>query len=349
MEVCVCRGAVGYHTNPTRRFLTSFEHLAMKFLGFFACLITVSTTSALAQEKEFTTLFDGKSLDGWHGRAHNVSPTKFVEMSDEERETKVAQWQEDVALHWSVEDGELVNDGKGVYLATNKDYRDYELLLQYKTVPRADSGIYLKGTPQVQIWDYTDENKFKNGADKGSGGLWNNSPGAPGKDPLVLADKPFGEWNDVRIVQIGSRTSVWLNDRQVVDHAIMENYWNRESPLVNRGPIELQTHGGEIRWRNIKIREIEPEEASRWLSMRKHEFKKIFNGEDFTGWIGATDNYEIVDGAIRCKKGTGGNLLTAQAYADFVVAPRVPPPRRRQQRFGDSLARNRQPRLCRDV
>ena len=73
--------------------------------------------------------------------------------------------------------------------------------MEYKTVPKADSGIYLRGTPQVQIWDYTKEGASSHGADKGSGGLWNNSPGAPGKDPLVLADKPFGEWNTFRIVR----------------------------------------------------------------------------------------------------------------------------------------------------
>mgnify|MGYP006192395349 CR=1 FL=1 len=60
-------------------------------------------------------------------------------------------------------------------------------------LPGADSGIYLRGTPQVQIWDFTKEGgKWNLGADKGSGGLWNNSPGTAGKDPAVLADKPFG-------------------------------------------------------------------------------------------------------------------------------------------------------------
>ena len=69
--------------------------------------------------------------------------------------------------------------------------------------------------------------KFKIGADKGSGGLWNNSPGAPGKDPLVLADKPFGEWNKFRIIQVGARTTIYLNDKLVVDNAILENYFDR--------------------------------------------------------------------------------------------------------------------------
>src|SRR5690606_8422302 len=135
---------------------------------------------------------------------------------------------------------------------------------EYKTVPKADSGIYLRGVPQVQIWDFVDPEKFNLGSDKGSGGLWNNSAGAPGKDPSVLADKPFGQWNKFRIIMIGSRVSVWLNGKQVVDNAIMENYYDRSVPVPARGPIELQTHGGEIRWRNSYIREIGSKEANKF-------------------------------------------------------------------------------------
>lgn len=279
----------------------------------------IAPTRNCAADDGFVSIFNGKDLNGWHGRPH-FSPYKLAEMADEEREAKLAEWQADAEKHWTIEDGELVNDGHGAYMVTNKDYRDYELHLEYKTVARADSGIYLKATPQVQIWDYTDEGKFKLGADKGSGGLWNNSAGAPGKDPLVLADKPFGEWNSVRILQVGARTTVWLNDRLVVDHAIMENYWDRTSPLMVSGPIELQTHGGEIRWRNLKVKELSTAEANEVLAAKHADkFASIYNGTDFNGWIGATDGYEIVDGAIQCKKGSGGNLLTEKQYGDFVA------------------------------
>src|SRR5262249_30499300 len=155
-------------------------------------------------------------------------------------------------------------------------------------------GIYLRATPQVQIWDYTKEGgKWNLGADKGSGGLWNNSRGAAGKDPLVLADRPFGEWNSFRIIQVGERTTVYLNDKLVVDHARLENFWTRKQPLPRKGPIQLQTHGGEIRWRNIYVREIPPAEANAIL--RKHGaegFRSVFNGKDFTGWAGPIGNYE---------------------------------------------------------
>src|SRR5262249_22966987 len=220
---------------------------------------------------------------------------------------------------WKVENGELVNDGHGAYAATDREFGDIELLIDYKTVPRADSGIYLRATPQVQIWDYTKEGgKWKLGADKGSGGLWNNSPGAPGKDPLVLADKPFGEWNSFRILMVGERVTVYLNDKLVVDFARLENFWNKKLPLPPKGQIQLQTHGDEIRWRNVFVRDIPATEANEIL--RKHGtagFKSVFNGMDFTGWAGPVDNYEVKDGAIVCQPKKGGTIYTKEDFSDF--------------------------------
>ena len=266
----------------------------------------------------FTALFNGEDLEGWWAMPH-FSPMKLEAMSEDERAKKKAQWMEDARKHWTVEDGELVNDGHGAYLVTNKEYRDFELMIDYKTVAKADSGIYLKWTPQVQIWDYTDEGKFNIGSNLGSGGLWNNSKGAPGKDPSALADKPFGQWNRFFIRQIGARTTVRLNGRTVVDNAIMENFWDRNSPLFVQGPIELQTHGGEIRWRNIFIRELSPEESAAALARDDMGFSSLFNGKDLSGWQGAIDNYEVVDGAIGCKPHKGGMLLTENEYSNFVA------------------------------
>jgi hypothetical protein len=164
---------------------------------------------------------------------------------------------EDINKHWSVKNGELVNDGHGLFLTTNKDYGNFELLLEYNTVAKADSGIYLRGVPQVQIWDTTKEGgKWKHGADKGSGGLWNNSKGAPGKNPSKLMDKPFGQWNSMRIIMVGQKVTVHLNGEKVVDAAVMENYFDRKNPIFEKGPIQLQTHGGAIRWRNVFIKEL---------------------------------------------------------------------------------------------
>jgi Domain of Unknown Function (DUF1080) len=207
----------------------------------------------------FRAIFNGRDLTGWYG----LNPHSVVKLEGEKRAAMLQQMRDEFARHWRVENGELVNDGTGPYATTNEEFGNIEFLIEYKTVAKADSGIYLRGTPQVQIWDFTKEGgKWDRNADKGSGGLFNNAKGAPGQLPLVLADKPFGEWNAFRIRQMGDRTWVWLNNQLVVDGAVMENYWDRTQPLAAKGPIMLQTHGGEIRWRNLFVREIKADEAS---------------------------------------------------------------------------------------
>jgi hypothetical protein len=283
----------------------------------FLCLLAAGM--AAEPPPGFVPLFNGRDLSGWRG-GDTFDHRKLLAMSEADRTAQIAKWTESMKQHWRAENGELINDGHGAYATTEKDYGDFELHLEYRTVPKADSGIYLRGVPQVQIWDSTEKEKSSIGADKGSGGLWNNSPGAAGKDPLVLADKPFGEWNRFRIVMVGSRVSVWLNEKLVVDHAIMENYYDRRTPVPARGPIQLQTHGGEIRWRNVFLREIPPAEANRLLAARNAAgFEPIFNGRDFSGWTGPVNSYEVRDSAIVCKPDQGGTIHTEATYDDFVV------------------------------
>ena len=267
--------------------------------------------------KGFTSLFNERDLTGWWG-LKTEDPVKWKALSADKLAEKKAASLKDIAQHWSVEGEELVNDGQGLYLSTQKDYGDFELLVDYQTVPKADSGIYLRGIPQVQIWDSTEEAKFNIGANKGSGGLWNNSKGTPGKDPLVLADKPFGQWNSFRIIMVGARVSVWLNGKMIVDHARMENYFNRKGQIPRTGPIQLQTHGGEIRWRNVFIREIGTNEGNEILASKDgNDFKSTFNGKNFEGWAGPTNNYSIDQGSIQCLKGKGGTIYVNDELSDF--------------------------------
>ena len=288
--------------------------------------LAIVAASGLAHAQEnnqppdgFTALFNGRDLTGWIGM-RQTNPYEWAKMTSDARTPLQQADAKDVEQHWSVADGAIVNDGHGAFLTTAKEYGDVELWIDYKTVPKADSGIYLRLTPQVQIWDFTEEEKFNLGADKGSGGLWNNSPGANGKDPLVLADQPFGQWNRFRIIQVGATTSVWLNGKLVVDHAIMENFWDRAKPLLAKGAIQLQTHGGEIQWRNIFVKELNAEEAASYLAEPNNDqFTSLFNGTDLTGWQGATNNYQVVDGAIMCKPNEGGTLFTNEKYQDFVA------------------------------
>jgi len=288
--------------------------------------VVLAASALFAQEDNkppqgFNALFNGHDLQGWHGSGQN--PLDLATLTPEEKAKLYESTQADLKAHWRVDKGDLVYDGnlQGGSAGTDQDFGDIELFIDFKIVPKGDSGIYLRGTPQVQIWDYTEPSYKQLGADKGSGGLWNNSAGNPGKDPLVVADKPVGEWNRFHILQIGDDTSVWLNDKLVVDAAPLENYWDRARPLLAKGPIELQKHDGELRFRNIFVREIDAKEANAWLRRDEKEqgFESIFNGQSFEGWTGAVDNYEVKDGAVMCKPGEGGVLFTKEEYSDFVA------------------------------
>jgi acetyl esterase/lipase len=213
----------------------------------------------------FRSIFNGKDLDGWHG----LNPHSVTKLDGAKKEAGYAAMRQEFADHWRVEDGELVNIGTGPYATTDEAFGDIELHLEYKTVPKADSGIYLRGNPQVQIWDWNqsfDPKRPDRKPHQGSGGLYNNPPKTLGRDPIMLADKPFGQWNKFIIRQIGERTWVTLNNRLVVEGAKMANFWNKEEAFPKRGPIMLQTHGGEIRWRNLFVRTIEADEAARALA-----------------------------------------------------------------------------------
>jgi acetyl esterase/lipase len=247
----------------------------MKFRRlFFTALLFALSLPSLARPvdakepevpKGFRALFNGTDLSGWHG----LNPHSVAKLEGEKREAALKKMRDEFADHWRVENGELVNDGHGPYATTDENLGDMEFQLEYKTVAGADSGIYLRGTPQVQIWDKNQKfnpEKPTRRPHLGSGGLFNNTPNTLGRDPIAVMDKPFGQWNQVRIRQVGARTWVWLNKRAVVEGAVMENYWDREEPLPTTGPIMLQTHGGEIRWRNIFVRSIEKSEAERILA-----------------------------------------------------------------------------------
>ncbi|MGB2821020.1 MAG: DUF1080 domain-containing protein [Phycisphaerae bacterium] len=193
----------------------------------------------------FTALFNGKDLTGWKGLVGN--PKTRAKMTDEQLAAAQQKADERVKAHWNIEDGTLVFDGKDGPLCTGKDYGDFELFVDWKIHAGGDSGIYLRGTPQVQIWSRKE----------GSGGLYNNQKN-PSK-PLLCADNPPEQWNRFRIRMVGERVWVWLNGELVVDNTVMENYWQRDKPIYPTGQIELQNHGSTLWFRNIYIREIPPE------------------------------------------------------------------------------------------
>jgi HEAT repeat protein len=259
----------------------------------------------------FVPLFDGRSLDGWKGLV--ADPPARAKMTPAELATAQAAADETMRAHWKAEDGVLVFDGKGESLCTKRDYADFELLADWKIERGGDSGLYLRGSPQVQIWD-PDANPV------GSGGLFNNEKG-PSK-PTEKADRPVGEWNSFRVIMIGDRVTVYLNDERVVEEAVLENYWERDKPIYPSGQIELQAHGNPLHFRDLFIREIPRDTSVPAITEaeRSEGFVPLFDGRDLEGWTGAAASYVAEEGkvVVHPERG-GGNLYTQKEYADFVV------------------------------
>ena len=256
----------------------------------------------------FKALFNGKDLTGWKGllKGPYDNPIKRAALEPDELKKLQKEADDDMRAHWQVSDGALEFDGKGRSLCTAKDYADFEMLVDWKIKENGDSGIYLRGSPQVQIWDTNRQN-----ADVGSGGLYNNqkNPSKPDK----AADKPVGQWNSFRILMIGEKVTVWLNGEKVVDNVTMENYWDRKIPIFPTGQIELQNHGNTLYFRNVYIREILTAEE------KLAGFTPLFNGRDMTGWTGNTTGYYAKDGMMICDPTkAGGNVYTSDQYSDFV-------------------------------
>ena len=202
----------------------------------------------------YTRLFDGKSLANWKGVTTKekfdnpvvrqaATPEKRAEMQ------KIADGQ--MRDHWTIRNGALFFDGLegGYSLATVKDYKDFEMYVDWRILSvQGDSGLYLRGAPQVQIWD------AHNQWDIGSGGLYNNKKNE--SNALMIADKLPGDWNRFYIKMVGEKVTVRLNGKTVVDNTTLENYWDRSQPIFPCEQIELQCHGDPIEFRNIYIREL---------------------------------------------------------------------------------------------
>ena len=243
----------------------------------------------------------------------------------------------------AVDNGELVNDGKGAYLTTDKDYGDIELLIDYKTVPKADSGIYLRATPQVQIWDSTKEGgKWELGADKGSGGLWNNSPGTPGKDPLVLADKPFGQWNTLPH-HSGRRAHapcISTTSSSSITPAWRTSGTRTSCRCLRQGPDPAAN----ARRRNSLAQYVHPRDSRRRgqcapaQARRRRLSRPCSTARTSPAGPGPIENYEVKDGAIVCKPKKGGNIYTKEEYRRLRRPPRVQAAAGRQQWSGHSLS-----------
>lgn len=267
----------------------------------------------MPKETGYVSIFNGKDLSGWQGLVKN--PIARAKMTKEELAKAQIEANSKVANNWSVKEDCIYFSGKGDNLCSEKMYGDFEMLVDWKISKEGDSGIYLRGTPQVQIWDTS---RVDVGAQVGSGGLYNNQKNQA--KPLVLADNAIGDWNTFFIRMVGERVTVYLNGVLVVDNVVMENYWDRKMPIFAREAIELQAHGTDLAFRNIFVKELNLDQVRLSPEEEATGFKPLFNGKNLDNWIGNKVDYVVEDGllVVNPKEGAHGNLFTDKEYSDFI-------------------------------
>jgi len=272
----------------------------------------------MPDETGFVSIFNGKDLTGWKGLVEN--PLVRAKMTPAQLAKAQEKADEQMRKDWKVENGLLVFDGTGYdNLCTVKPYGDIEMYVDWMLDPAgpdADAGIYLRGTPQVQIWDTARTNV---GAQVGSGGLYNNQ--VYESKPLKVADNKMGEWNSFYIKMVGDRVTVKLNGELVTDDIILENFWDRTQPIPAIEQLELQAHGSKVYYRDIYVKELErPEPYQLTPEEQKEGYKILFDGTNMYEWTGNTVDYTIEDGCISMipSKSFGGNLYTKKEYGNFV-------------------------------
>jgi len=280
--------------------------------------ILVSKTKAhlklLPYDYGFVNLFNGKDLTNW--KALVANPIVRAKMSDSALQAAENIANDKTKGDWMAKDGLLVFTGHGDNLATEKKYGDFDMYVDWKITEQGDAGIYLRGTPQVQIWDTS---RHDVGAEVGSGGLYNNQQHV--SKPLIVADNKVGEWNTFHIIMKGEKVTVYLNGILVTDNIVLENYWDHNLPIFTKEQIELQAHGTYVAYRNIYIKEL-PSATTTTISNEEQQqgFVSLFDGSNIDQWTGNTGGYLVKEGSLMVspEEGSGGNLYTKEEYDNFI-------------------------------
>ncbi len=184
--------------------------------------------------------------------SHDSPPDGFTKLFNGH---DLTGWKDDGSGHWRAENGMILYDGGGwepapktVFernLSTEKEYGDFIFLIDWKIEKDGNSGIFLRGELQVEIWDRT---AVVYSSPHGSGGIVGYT--SKGQDPLRTVDRPLGEWNHFEIRVQNETVTVHLNDQLMIDRFAAD--FKRAE-----GPIVLQHHGWPLWFKNIYVKELD--------------------------------------------------------------------------------------------
>ncbi len=247
------------------------------------------------------------------------------------------------AKGWTFKDGILATGagGGGGDIITTNQFRDFEITLQYKTAPKANSGIiyrctekygasYLTG-PEYQILEDVGYG-VKLDDPHSAGALYDLYTPAAGKTESAT------DWNDARIYMRNGVIQHWLNGKKLVDVVAFDalgaptSEWAAKIAASKfktsegfgvqpKGHIALQEHSDEVAFRNIKIRD---------LSASLPKEKVLWNGKDLTGWVAVVPEAEkqgikpesvwsVSDDVLICKGNPVGYIRTKEKFTNYVL------------------------------
>ncbi len=270
------------------------------------------TVSQADQDQGWIALFDGQDTGAFRGYRQKDFPAKG----------------------WTVQDSVLTCGPGGGDLITRRQFGDFELELQFRTAPKANSGILYRVTEDEDASYWTGP-EFQVLDDQGHG-LAADHPTSAGAlyglyPPTGKTLKPAGQWNDVRIVLRGGQVEHWLNGTRVVSAQLGSDDWNQKVGKSKfgrwkrfgqaaRGHLCLQEHGDVVSFRHIRVRELPPAES------RLGDEVVLFDGTNLDAWQAhlndggrLEDVWSIQEGVLVCKGKPTGYLYTKAPFTSYVL------------------------------
>lgn len=281
-------------------------------MGIAAACAADGALSEVGRAAGWVVLFDGSNADAWRGYQHKAFPSKG----------------------WVIEDGclKVQSGGGGGDIITRDQYGDFELVLEFKCAPKANSGImYRVAEKHSTTWQTGPEYQVLDDAGHGLSPTDKTSAGAlydmyaPSEAKIV---RGAGEFNEVRIRLHHGWLEHWLNGVKVVECRVDSPEWKdviaaskfkgyEGFGLQPSGHIALQDHGDDVWFRNIRVRD---------LSAAMPGEIALFDGSTMTGWThhlhggGAMeDTWRIEDGIIICNGNPAGYIRTENDYTNYVL------------------------------
>ena len=225
--------------------------VAFVLFGMFSSAQKLNTLSKKEKKAGWELIFNGKNLDGWQ---------KF---NGEE------------VTGWHVEAGILNNSGTGSDhggdIVTDKQFKDFELYLEWKINPKSNSGVFYRVKQDIGNKIYQTGPEYQLLDDKGWPTKLKESQYSGACYAMYVPQggevKSIEEWNTTRIVIKGANVQHFLNGKKVVEYELWTDDWKERKAnskwkkeqhygMAEKGNVGLQDHGGLTQFRNMKIREL---------------------------------------------------------------------------------------------